>query len=345
MIEKYKVQDHDWRTRAIFKSNASFIDEIYPFINSGIRVIHYNSIKSGLNIIECYVREQDFPNIEDAFHFSKSKILDFTDQISIITNDKVDILSFLSTCPMRVSKGVPFNMLIPSDAYIDKNLFEIKAKDLNYYFDVLENPNYVEAIRQVREGLSNISNNSKILFYFSALERIAEFETEEKIIDTCPKCGNIEEKGIATSRYIRTELEKYGVTRKQYTLIRDLRSKIAHGSGRRDITFINKVNEVLPVLERSIMSILSDRCKFDIKSVNKLHVSNDFLLIKAKKIFNKWRFIPSSFVIIDLNDTAKIIVTRTIGSGAEDIDKDGFYGQEYLSKIGRPKIDKECWPY
>ena len=284
MIESYCLKNSDWRTRAVFKANGLFTEEIYPFVNAGVRILPYNSFSSGLNTIECYIRKQDFPNIEDAFHFSKSKILEFTDQISIITNDKVDILSFLSTCPMKVSRGDIFEILLPQESYVDKNQFNIKSDDLTYFKQVIQNSNYLEAIRQFREGLCSISNNSKILFYFSALERVAEFEATEKIIYQCPKCGNNDDRGIATSRYIQSELAKYGINKKQYSKIRKLRSKIAHGSGQRDICFINEVNATLPSLESSTLSILSNRCGFEIKSVNKIHISDDFLILKGKKI-------------------------------------------------------------
>lgn len=345
MVESYLLKKTDWRTRAIFKANGLFVEEIYPFINAGIRILPYNYLKNGLNIIECYVRKQDFPDIVDAFHYSKTKVFEFTDQISIVTNDKVDILSFLSTCPMEVTKGEKFEMLLPQESYIDKNIFKIKSSDLDYYEKVFSNSNYLEAIRQAREGLCSISKDSKILFYFSALERIAEFEATERITFECPKCGNIDDRGVATSRFIQSELEKYGISKSKYKQIRKLRSKIAHGSGVREIGFINKVNELLPSLESATLSLLSEKCEIEIKSVNKIHTSDDFLIVYGKKIFSKWYFIPSWFVIVDSKQEVKLSISRTRGSGIEDVDENGLYGQEYQPNMRRPIIDKECWPY
>ena len=345
MKESYLLKNKDWRTRAIFRSNGLFIDEVYPFLNAGIRILPYLSKKSGLHIIECYVREIDYPDIVDAFHYSRMKIFEFTDHISIITNDKVEIIDFLSTCQMRVKKGELFEMLLPQVSYIDKNVFKIKETDLEYYEKIEENSNFLEAIRQCREGLSSISIDSKILFYFSALERIAEYEATDRITYECPKCGNIDDRGVATSRYLQIELEKHHIKRKTYKKIRRLRSKIAHGSGPRDIKFINEVNEVLPSLESALMSILSEKCEIEIKSVNKIHPTDDFLIITGKKIFNKWKMIPAGFIIKDSKHQVKLHVSRTRGSGREDVDAEGLFGQEYQPNMRMPRINKECWPY
>lgn len=340
----YTFQPNDWRTKAGIFVNAEFADTIFQLDSCAIRVFRFEDSSLECNyIIEAYCRRDDFPEIRDAYYFSIDRINEFLDQLSLISYFPSVLTHSLSTTHFRVDVGEEFNLIIPDNYSQEKNPVRITSKDLKLGSEQLVKKEYNEALRQIREGLSTEIIESKFLHFYAALERIAEAHTEEKIVNKCPKCGFEDEKGPATSNYLRDLFETKGLTKTKYNRLRGIRGKVAHGAGKRDIKFIKELIEFLPLLESTAVETVSIHTDLKIKSNFKAHGSQQFWDLTGIKVKERDDKNPPVFNVLGQKYSFAGTFSKA-GLLEEGTDaQEGFLTPEI--EIGRPlNIHPESWP-
>jgi hypothetical protein len=207
----------------------------------------------------------------------------------------------------------------------------------------LQKKEYNEALRQIREGLSTEISESKFLHFYAALERIAEAHAQEKIISKCPNCGFEDEKGPATSNYLRDLFEKKGLTKTKYNRLRGIRGKVAHGAGKRDIKFIKELIEFLPLLESTAVETVSTHTGLKIKSNFNAHGSQQFWDLTGTKVHERNGKTPPIFNVTGRKYSFAATFTKA-GIPGDDADTQGGFLTPEI-KIGEPlHIHPESWP-
>lgn len=270
-----------WRTRIVIFSDANLEQGEYSIGEARIVVKEINSdnfanpkeYTDKHKFVEIFYPKKDDEEVYQYYIRIHDLIDEFIDLICLVGYANAYMTYFISSCPAKVKIGDKFHIAL-RQVSVSKKLNPIKQTDLDFVKEIDEDSYLKTVLRFFRNGFNATSNEDKLLMYFSALERIAENESDETIKRKCNKCGNEENTGMkATGNFINALLENYGIDKKEAKEIRKLRSKIAHGSGKRNIKFMEVVNEKAGRLEMAIATELSKRLKAQPSNKNNVVVT------------------------------------------------------------------------
>ncbi|MGI8638414.1 MAG: hypothetical protein ACR2MG_00440 [Pyrinomonadaceae bacterium] len=272
-----KGEKNYWNSRFAIYCDVSLKPERYEFEDCEIKVEvlpeQLNQIigtSSNLRFVN--LRQNDFidKNISEIHAKSLEVLNRFLNRISLVGFCKTEIIKHFSTSLMSCQIGQSFDVLWSGIQYENKYDCEITNKDLIASKNE-DDANYEQALDLFRKALATNSNEEKLIFLTTCLERISEKDCQEYAENEykCSECGyegKTRANYKATRYYIRHVL--FNNNGKDKDLF-DKRHVIAHG-GSRNSVFYDSLAESIGKSIATIASILAE--KFGLNFVNATNI-------------------------------------------------------------------------
>jgi hypothetical protein len=260
-----------------------------------------NLISDNDRIIDI-VFKKSCDSIGDEFAKSWNLIDQLFDKVSYVGYSKIRLTQYFSLSPLESTKGDVFELVVPQHMR-GKQQEPIKLNDLKSISITKKNKN---AYRLLQIALNSNSVLERYIALFSALEWLAEKASKEKIINTCEKCGHQKNTGrTATGNYLASLFESYGISKKEIVQYKVLRHKIAHGTGTRDWSFVERVMNYSSYLEEILIQELDKR-----ESVDGFNGSNVISSSIPYYVHTCMHDIDDSYVLLNSSWTAPIKFTQ-----------------------------------
>lgn len=333
-----------WRLRTIIKTeallsigeteNKTVKYKIYPINNRNTE--NGNTVPENFRYCDVFLKIET-TDIDEAFAILYNETNNFLDRISMVSYGLALLQSIYSICPESVKNGQEFDIALPQFS-TNRKTNQINLENLNYKSEI--SPEQQRWIRLIRNGLNSSSEEDKYINYYSLLEEIARFESEEYIITKCtnPKCLTEVNTGrIATNNFIKKLLNNHKIEKKQINKAAGLRNKIAHGGAIKDKNYLKDLRLIGSHLEEVCLLELEKRLPFEIINRLNAHIV-DIPLVKHRCVC-----IGDSF---DLVKTSQAIPARFVKLKTND---STLNGQRVnigipLGEGGYPIIDGFSWP-
>ena len=250
-----------WRTRASIQSFAPLSEE--EFLIGNFKILSRPDLVSpqaskDVHIVDVILKDLDEPNVEEAHIIGIDALENFLDRISVVAYAPCRLFKIISTCPVEVSVDEPFNM-VTEDLLQEVESPEIKPEHLAPFNEIPEDSPVLLASHLVRQALNSEVVEQHLLHLHNAAERIAVNESDERIQNKCPKCEHRWDGQPASKRAVRKLLQARNVSRKNADDSMEYRSRIAHGGGRRNVAFNERVTDLAGAIESAVISTVADR--------------------------------------------------------------------------------------
>ncbi len=343
--EIIKFNNDDWRARFIIKTYAVFHeDDYFKIDNCIIKIV--SSKDRGVFLFDMYIKKENFDTYNALYDYSLDRMNEFVSQLSAITFSAASILKFISICPVKVKKGEEFLMILSDFDFDRSNSLVLNSDLINLNSDTIkDNDKKYGLLYMIREAINSQSYEQKFLNYFAALDAIATIETTEKIKNICKNCGHESEGMPATSNYLKGLFLSHEIKNPDYNKIRELRSKIAHGGGKRNQEFYKDLRKYLPLLESVSFEEVTKKMGIVPKLQTNVIFESPIWLITGKKISNRLWILPPMFKIIrhELKGQLKFSILKNAISNPFNIDE--LEGSIGINNPQRPSINSDSWPY
>ena len=271
-----------WRTRIILYSEATLEIGKYKLRESEIIISEIkeedfeNPDRYGQNhrLVDVILPMENGDDIRSIFARSRDILDEFIDRICLIGYSSAGLFDFISVCPLNVEVGEEFEIAV-QHVLMDRELNVIDLASLFSIKEFPEDSGVKQALRFFRNGFTTNSDEEKLLMYYTALERLAEEEATDTVKKKCAaSCKEEYDTGQkATAIWIRVLLKKYNIDEDESQEIRSLRAKIAHGAGRRNVEYLEKVNVAASRIETVAINELSQRLEATVRNRNNVIVA------------------------------------------------------------------------
>ena len=327
-----------WRTRCVVEAYADLSDS--QFAVGGHWVCSRPDLRgdqwpSHMKVVDAFLSGLDTNSIEDAHIVGIDLINTFLDRLAVVTYSRCSVLKIISTCPASVSPGIEFH-IATQDLYSSVVTQKVLPDHIAAFEKLPSNSVVHEAAHHARKALSEVDSGHQLLHLHIAAERIALSETAEKVEHKCPSCQHVLDSKPASRRAVRALLGKRAVSRKDCDDASTYRSCVAHGSGKRDLAFYERVTELAGAVEGAVLSTIAERSGIKILQRRSIVVGMPLTISRARRNGD------GSFIIMDGEEKdAKWKVKARLISLAEDVSEPGGDVE-----WGFPKaiIDPIGWP-
>lgn len=251
-----------WRTRAYIQSYAPLSEE--AFLIGNFKILSRPDLVSaeqqkGIYIVDVILEGLNEPNVEEAHIIGINALESFLDRLSIVSYAPCKQLKVISTCPVEVSVGEPFNM-VTVDLVQELETPEIKPEHIVAFNELPDGSPILLASHLIRQALSAEVVEQHLLHLHNAAEGIAVDESDDRVQNECPECKHTWDSGRpASRRAVRKLLQDRKVSSKDAGAAMEYRSRIAHGGGRRDVAFNERVTDLAGAIEGAVISTVADR--------------------------------------------------------------------------------------
>jgi len=288
-----------------------------------------------MKVVDAFLSGLDTNNIEEAHIAGIDLINTFLDRLSVVTYSRCSVLKVISTCPASVSPGVEFH-IATHDLYFDVETPKVLPDHIAAFEKLPADSVVHEAAHHARKALSEDAAEQHLLHLHIAAERIALSETDEKVKHTCPSCKHEWDGPPASRRAVRALLGKRAVSKKDCDDAIEYRGRVAHGGGKRDLAFYERVTELAGAVEGAVLSAIAERSGIKILQRRNIVVGMPITISRAR------RNSDGSFVIMDSRwkaPTRPISLDEDVSEPGGDVTW-GFPTDKNL----KAKIDPIGWP-
>jgi len=344
MIETITIDLTDkWRTRFLVYSEA-LLSGPYLTQDCPIVIISDFDLPPSHYHVDVFIERDKFQDIREILYFTLDVINEFISQISFVSYSPSELISAISICPHEVQVDEEFEMTIFNGDY-EINKVEIKNTDLVNRVNHEQDGVYLNLLHLLKQALSTDALELRFLNLFATLDFIADNETVEKVVSTCPHCDKEIEGFKATSQFIRRTFQERGIDAFHYNQIRKLRGKIAHGSGVRSMSFYSELLSSLAILESVAYDEVIKRGPLKVKRNSKIIAPIPHTTITAVKVSNPTASLPSVFGIVNyMFSVASASFTGL--QNAMETPPDQFSGTFGPHPTDRGlEVPREAWPY
>jgi len=323
-----------YRSRAIILTGAKLAPGEYQVRESAITVL--DKPVPGLGDQHCILnidlKSESSMSIRDAFIRSYDIIDEFLDRIALVAYCPAVLVKFISTSPSRVSVGEEFDMAT-EELLIRNTPINVSPTDFTIFDAHKTDSAPIQACRLIRKALSFASIEERFLYLYQVFERISEDETTEKIREECPNCGDVKEKGKATSRYMKKLLNDFGIEHGKSRDLSELRGKLAHGAGLRNQAFLKELAEAIGKIEAASVSVAVNRCNATLQNTQGVVIGRPMTLRRCVKKSD------GSFKILSTHWEAAITIAKVTRCASTGQNTQIDFGQP----MNEPIIDI-AWP-
>jgi hypothetical protein len=258
--------DH-FRTRIVAKMSVNFGQRYFytPECCIFIYGLENETVLKGEYIVDAIYPDFFFGSLIHAHQYAMEVINRFLDKITIISYQPSPILKIYSTTRRKVLIHNPVNILVPVEYYPEVRPAEITNEDLKFMKEEYDH-RYGVALRYFREALNTTHPDIQFMYLYSAVERIADINTTEKIIKKCNKCGNEMTIGKAINKAIIEMGKSLEYSASNMKKIKEIRGKLVHGTGKRNESFYEDVKSVAGTLESIAIHFLSKNTGFRVRA-------------------------------------------------------------------------------
>lgn len=278
MYVSYKHDD--WRTRFVIRLHGK-LDDNFIIRDAGIWINkEFSKSKEGIYVCDVLIKKESINDLYEVIDYSNEIIDEFISKLSFVTYAPVELIEIVSTSPVRVAVNQQFKMAFYTGNYYVKPK-KITRKHISNR-NRLPERKYIGLLKIATDSLNNNNIDSAFLNYFSILDFIAQDEYKVYTETKC-ECGKVVEKRINTSNYLQDIFSSYNISKTEYKRIRRLRSKIAHGSGKRNSEFYDELIKYIAKLESVTFSELVKRTKLQPVRVSRPIMSKSTVLLTCIK--------------------------------------------------------------
>jgi len=327
-----------WRTRVVIELHADLSAE--PFVLDGHIVTNRPDLRGGdwpqhIKVVDVVLSGLSTSMIENAHIAGIDTVNRFLDRVSVATYSACSIIGIISTCPKSVAIGATF-FLATHDVVRHVESPMVSPEHISGFESLPPESVLHEAAHHARKALSEGSAEQHLLHLHIAAERIAISETKECVKNRCPECNHEWDGPPASRRAVRSLLKQRAVSAKDCDDAIEYRSRVAHGGGKRDITFYERVTELAGAVEGAVLSTIAERCGIKVLRRNGVVVGLPITIHRAM------RNIDGTFSLIETQWKAPI---RFPALG-EDVSEGGGVVEVGFptDTNGRPRIDPAAWP-
>ena len=255
------MNESPWRTRCVVEVQAELSDE--PFAIGDNWVCSRPKFRgeqwpSYMKVVDVFLRGLVTDSVEEAHIAGINLVNIFLDRLSVVTYFRCSLIKIISTCPASVSPGGEFH-IATGDLQRGVDCQKVLPEHIAAFEKLSADSVVHEAAHHARKALSENAAEQHLLHLHIAAERIALSETDEKIKYTCPSCEHKWDGPPASRRAVRALLEKRAVSRKDCDDATEYRSRVAHGGGKRDLAFYERVTELAGAVEGAVLSVIAER--------------------------------------------------------------------------------------
>jgi len=250
-----------WRTRAYIQTFAPLSKE--EFLIGNFKILSRPDLVSpqaskDIHIVDVILEGLDEPNVEEAHIIGIDTLESFLDRLSVVSYAPCRQVKIISTCPVEVSVNKPFSM-VTEDLSQKVETPEIKPEHIAAFNELPDDSPILLATHLVRQALGAEKVEQHLLHLHNAAERIAVNESDERVQNECPECNHTWDGPPASRRAVRTLLQSRKVSRKDADDSMEYRSRIAHGGGKRNVAFNERVTGLAGAIEGAVISTVADR--------------------------------------------------------------------------------------
>lgn len=347
------VKDSDWKFAALVYLHIELkeeAEELVHFEETCIRIYQPNDIGyPDAYVVEIYTQRECFEEITIAYHGMLHILNKFLDRLGLLTLNPCYLISALGITRFRVTTDEEFDLFIPVDAAIPQPKLKLSGsvEELIKEGKSTDKKELNEALREYRQGLESDSIYYLFLHHYNAIERIAEFLTDDFVYTTCPKCSaSIKTSLKATGNKMKELFIAEGVDNKKFNQIRSIRGKIAHGAGERSEKLAKEVFDHLASVSRVAGNLISEYTGLKILYGKYPMIREQFILIKGVKTSERTEESNSAYGIISFKLRGEIMFNNLTDSAPHE-------EEEFRPLIGMPmdinpenfKIYPYSWPY
>jgi hypothetical protein len=251
-----------WRTRVVIELHAPLSEK--PFLVGKHVVVSRNELRGdnwpkNITIIDVVLKGLSTSDVERAHIAGIDVANTFLDRVSVVAYSPCSIVQIISTAPQSVAIGRPFTLATHDQIRAVESPM-VNPADISGFQTIAENSVFHEAAHHARKALSEGTAEQHLLHLHIAAERIAVSETTERVKNTCPSCGASWDGPPASRRAVRTLLTNRKVSSADCDDAIQYRSRIAHGGGKRDLQFYERVTELAGAVEGAVLSTIAERC-------------------------------------------------------------------------------------
>lgn len=326
-----------WRTRCIIELHADLSDK--PFAIG----CHWACSRANLRdaqwpsqykVVDAFLSGLNTISVEEAHIAGINMINIFLDRLSVVTYSRCSLVKTISTCPATVAPGGEF-YIATHDLYCGVDTLKV-LPDHMLAFEKLPVDSVVhEAAHHARKALSEGAAEQHLLHLHIAAERIALSETADKVKNTCPSCKHEWDGPPASRRAVRTLLKGRSVSSKDCNDAIEYRGRVAHGGGKRDLAFYERVTELAGAVEGAVLSAIAERTGIKLLQRRNIVVGMPITISRAKKNDD------GSFSIIDSQWKAP---TKIIELGEDVSESGGSVSWGFPTDNQKARIDPIAWP-
>lgn len=301
----------------IYKSDFILYSEIevsrgiYPFqdfiiVIDTIKPPYETDDHSHFKVITCETEEIHDKSIEDIYfgHFGKIEI--FLGLISNIGYCSAKLFNHVITCPKFCELTTEFQILSKEIYHTRTFKYGIDPSDfININLNSNETHYLNPVIVFINKSLSTDSIEQKILLLYAALERIASNNSNEYVNRICPDCNAIQQTELKDVRkYIKALLSDGGASQADIKLFYELRNKIAHGSGTRNVKFYSEIRRTILNLQHIVIGFVCHSLQ-----INQVNSQTSIVDLPIAV----YRFVRNENNIIELAGNNSACISQTAG--------------------------------
>lgn len=326
-----------WRTRCVIEVNADLGNELFIVAGNSILpqpLLRQSTWSIQMHVVDVILSELKAEAAEDAHIAGLDTINIFLDRLSLVTYSCCRLLNVVSTCPVSVVPNVEFQ-IVTHDLYLHVEPQMVLPHHLARFEKLPAESPIHEATHHARKALSEGAAEQHLLHLHIAAERIALSETVEKVEITCPSCNHKWDGPPASRRAVRGLLAQRGVLKGDSDDAIKYRGRVAHGGGKRNLAFYERVTELAGAVEGAILSTIADRSGVKILQRRNVVIGMPIIVSVAIKTL-------SGFSITTSNWRAPFRRVELMG----DVSEDGgavTWGMP-LDENMKAKVDPIGWP-
>jgi hypothetical protein len=289
---------------------------------------------STYSVVDVHLTGLDTDSVKEAHVAGINVINTFLDRVAFVSYAQCTLLKAVSTCKASVEPGQAFD-IATGDLYLNVETQTVTPESIAPFEGLPPDSVIDEAVHDIRKAFLQSSTDQHLLFLYTAAERIAKSESTENQKIKCKSCGAETDGPPATRNAIRNLLGDRGVPPKDCNDASDYRGRIAHGGGRRDLAFYERVTGLAGTIEGAVLSSIAARAGVKILQRHNVVLAMPIAIMQATKNENGTFSIGDAAVEIPANMT-KVDVDVSEPGGTVRF---GVHTEN-----GRPKIDPLAWP-
>lgn len=265
-----------WRLRVIIESEAVIELGEINFDNVLIKVKkivdeNQNNVDNRFRHCDLLLLTQE-KDINSAYAYLHEILNTFLDRLSVISYSKSSVKEIISITKNEVTYGEEFELALPQ-FMIERDVSSVTLSDLNLDNRIEKKQKKWE--RLFRLGLNTESHEEKYISYYSLLEEMAQFYSDEKVITQCTKCKKKTNTGrTATANFILNLFDDYNVDTKIKEKANLTRNKIAHGGGTKNKQFYADIMHLNSYLEEICILELEKRLGLNVLNRLNVHITD-----------------------------------------------------------------------